>query len=55
MPPKSNKKSQVPTLYKTFIDAYIKAHPNEKYAVKSFFLIWKKKYAYIFLHLDITS
>jgi hypothetical protein len=33
MPSKSNKKLQGPSLYKTFIDAYMKARPNEKRAV----------------------
>jgi len=42
MPPKSNKKCQGPSLYKTFVDAYIKAHPNETYAVKLFFNTKKK-------------
>ncbi|CAF2101870.1 unnamed protein product [Rotaria magnacalcarata] len=30
MPSKANKKIQGPSLYKTFIDAYMKARPNEK-------------------------
>jgi hypothetical protein len=33
MPTKSSKKSQGPSLYKTFVDAYMKARPNEKRAV----------------------
>lgn len=37
MPIKSNKKLQGPSLYKTFIDAYMKAHHHEKYSVSFFF------------------
>ncbi len=33
MPSKSAKKIQGPSLYKIFVDAYMKAHPNEKRAV----------------------
>jgi len=33
MPTKSMKQIQGPSLYKTFIDAFMKAHPNEKRAV----------------------
>ncbi|CAF1588411.1 unnamed protein product [Adineta ricciae] len=34
MPTKSNKKIQGPSLYKTFVDAYMKARPNEIRAAK---------------------
>jgi hypothetical protein len=34
MPSKSNKKLQGPSLYKTFVDAYMKARPDEKRAVR---------------------
>ncbi|CAF1359270.1 unnamed protein product [Adineta ricciae] len=34
MPTKSNKKIQGPSLYKTFVDAYMKARPNETRAAK---------------------
>jgi hypothetical protein len=54
MPPKSNKKSQGPSLYKTFVDAYIKAHPNETYAVKLFFNTKKKNIFFFFSNLDKT-
>ncbi|CAF1291047.1 unnamed protein product [Rotaria sordida] len=36
MPSKSNKKIQGPSLYKTFVDAYMKARPNEKRADKHY-------------------
>ena len=53
MPTKSNKKTQGPSLYKTFIDAYMKAYPNEKYTV-NFFFNMKKNFLFLF-HLDKTS
>ncbi|CAF1478065.1 unnamed protein product [Rotaria sp. Silwood1] len=34
MPTKSSKKIQGPSLYKTFVDAYMKARPNEKRVIK---------------------
>ena len=37
MPTIANKKIQGPSLYKLFVDAYMKAHPNEKHAVSFFF------------------
>ncbi|CAF5157788.1 unnamed protein product, partial [Rotaria sp. Silwood1] len=36
MPTKSNKKLQGPSLYKTFVDAYMRARPNEKRADKHY-------------------
>ncbi|CAF4945677.1 unnamed protein product [Rotaria sp. Silwood1] len=36
MPSKSKKKNRGPTLYRTFVDAYMKARPNEKRADKHY-------------------
>ena len=47
MPPKSNKKNG-PSLYKSFVDAYMNARPNEKKDVNYSFLI--KKFE-IFIYL----
>ncbi|CAF5114464.1 unnamed protein product [Rotaria sp. Silwood1] len=36
MPSKSKKKNRGPTLYRTFVNAYMKARPNEKRADKHY-------------------
>jgi hypothetical protein len=41
MPKKSDKKISPPTLYKTFVDAYMKARPDEPRAVCVKFLLNK--------------